>query len=90
LKSWKKDFLSCVSATVFAARNWKPPWVWHKLENKNAYVKQRKENARLFIEGLRDIQDCIQLPYAPENCEHVYMLFPLVTLKEPKPDGALS
>lgn len=55
-----------------------------QLEKRDEFIKIRKENARTLIQGLSDLKKYIQLPYVPANCEHCYMLFPIVTLKEPK------
>ncbi len=50
-----------------------------QLERKDEIVARRKAVAARYTAGLADLQDYLQLPYAPPGCEHVYMIYPLVT-----------
>jgi perosamine synthetase len=47
-------------------------------------VRARKANAAYLIAGLSDLQEHLQMPYEPPDRDHVFMLFPLVTLTQKK------
>lgn len=49
-----------------------------QLEAKDAIIAKRKALARFYLANLADLSDYLQLPTQPPECEHVFMLFPLV------------
>ena len=49
-----------------------------QLEDKDSNVRRRTTVARRFIDGLAPLQNYLQLPHIPADCDHVFMLFPLV------------
>jgi len=55
-----------------------------QLENWRTMIRKRRENAAYLIEGLSEFEDKIQLPKIGENCEHSFMMFPIVMRKEKK------
>lgn len=52
-----------------------------QLERVEEIMDARRRNARMLIEGLAPFEDKIQLPRAPENVEHTYMMFPILPRK---------
>lgn len=55
-----------------------------QLERYEEIVARRKAVAARYTAGLKDLEEFIQLPSASPGCEHVYMLYPLVTKTGPK------
>ncbi|MBI4678748.1 MAG: DegT/DnrJ/EryC1/StrS family aminotransferase [Elusimicrobia bacterium] len=55
-----------------------------QLEQKGSIRRARRRNARLLTEGLRGLEDVLQLPCEPPGREHVYMLYPIVLRREDK------
>lgn len=55
-----------------------------QLEQKDAIIRARQENARRLTEGLRDLENRIQLPFVPPDRQHMFMMYPLVVREEPK------
>lgn len=49
-----------------------------QLENKDFIINTRKANAKILADGLKDIEEYLQLPYYPEYVEHSFMMYPLV------------
>jgi perosamine synthetase len=49
-----------------------------QLENRALIIRRRAEIARALISGLADLEGEIQLPYVPDDRDHVFMLFPIV------------
>ncbi len=55
-----------------------------QLEEKYRNIAARLKNARLLTEGLKDLEDRIQLPTVPPGREHMFMLYPIVLRDSPK------
>ncbi|MBI4437184.1 MAG: DegT/DnrJ/EryC1/StrS family aminotransferase [Candidatus Omnitrophica bacterium] len=55
-----------------------------QLETKDEIIRKRKKNASFFIQGLKDLEDKIQLPFIPPDRDHMFMLFPIVLRNESK------
>lgn len=55
-----------------------------QLEQREAIIKARRENAAYFRERLEPLKDRIQLPYVPPDREHMFMLFPIALRDRPK------
>jgi len=55
-----------------------------QLDQKNAIVRARRMNARRLSEGLKAVEDRIQLPTVPKDREHMFMMYPIVVRDEPK------
>lgn len=49
-----------------------------QLENKDSIINTRKANAKILTDGLKDVEQYLQLPYYPEYVEHSFMMYPLV------------
>jgi perosamine synthetase len=49
-----------------------------QLKRKDAIIKRRKQIAQMYLKGLADLSDYIQLPYVPPGYDHVFMLFGIV------------
>jgi perosamine synthetase len=49
-----------------------------QLENRQAIISRRRENARFLIERLDELGGALQLPIVPDDREHAFMLFPIV------------
>ena len=49
-----------------------------QLENKDFIINTRKANAQILTDGLKDVEQYLQLPYYPEYVEHSFMMYPLV------------
>lgn len=49
-----------------------------QLENREAIIHHRRQNAHYFLEHLADLAPHIQLPTVPPDRDHMFMLFPLV------------
>lgn len=49
-----------------------------QIERKDEIMNKRKENAEALIKGLEKFEDMLQLPRAPKNIEHTYMMFPIL------------
>lgn len=54
-----------------------------QLERKGIIMDARKRNAHYLIARLECHQDVLQLPLAPKNIEHTYMMFPIL-IKDPR------
>lgn len=55
-----------------------------QLETWQTMIRKRRENAKYLINGLRKFDDKLQLPEIRKNCEHSFMMFPIVLKKEKK------
>ncbi|MBI5210799.1 MAG: DegT/DnrJ/EryC1/StrS family aminotransferase [Elusimicrobia bacterium] len=55
-----------------------------QLEESGAIIKARKRNARLLTEGLKGLDDVLQLASEPEGREHMFMLYPIVLRSQGK------
>ncbi len=60
-----------------------------QIANRDAVIKARRANARLLTEGLKDLEDVIQLPAIPEGFEHMFMMYP-ITLREGDKTGLVN
>jgi dTDP-4-amino-4,6-dideoxygalactose transaminase len=60
-----------------------------QLERIEKIISQRKENAEHLTENLKDLEDYLQLPYIPNDRDHVFMMFPIV-LKNQKKDNLVN
>jgi dTDP-4-amino-4,6-dideoxygalactose transaminase len=49
-----------------------------QLEQREAIIKTRKENAAYLVERLKLLADHLQLPFIPPDRDHMFMLFPIV------------
>ena len=49
-----------------------------QLENKDFIINTRKATAKSLADGLKDVEQYLQLPYYPEYVEHSFMMYPLV------------
>jgi dTDP-4-amino-4,6-dideoxygalactose transaminase len=57
-----------------------------QLENREEIIQKRKANAAFLIQNLKDLEEYIQLPYIPEDRDHMFMLFPIVLRRGNKRD----
>ena len=55
-----------------------------QIENWQAIIDPRRENAKILTDGLSDIGHLVQLPHIRPGCEHAFMMFPLVLKNEKK------
>lgn len=55
-----------------------------QLEKWGDMISKRKKNTAYLIEGLKDLENNIQLPKIRKNCNHSFMLFPIVLKNETK------
>ena len=55
-----------------------------QLENWQAMIRKRRENAKYLIKGLSKFEGKIQLHEIRKNCDHSFMMFPIVMIKEKK------
>lgn len=55
-----------------------------QLEQRQAIIRGRQENAAYFIDQLKHLDEPIQLPVIPSDREHMFMLFPIVLRRQPK------
>ncbi|MCK4271891.1 DegT/DnrJ/EryC1/StrS family aminotransferase [bacterium] len=55
-----------------------------QLEQKEEFLQRRRRNALILTEGLKHLDDRLQLPTVPENRTHAYMMFPMVLRDAPK------
>jgi perosamine synthetase len=55
-----------------------------QLKRKDEIVARRKQVAATLISGLLDLHEYLQLPTVPNDRDHVFMLFGLVSRTEPK------
>ena len=53
-----------------------------QLERMDEIMGARRRNARRLIDGLAPYENRLQLPRAPENVEHTYMMFPILPQKD--------
>ncbi len=60
-----------------------------QMKNKDAAIKARRANARLLSQGLKDLDDVIQLPTIPEGFEHMFMMYP-IALREGGKKGLVN
>jgi CDP-6-deoxy-D-xylo-4-hexulose-3-dehydrase len=49
-----------------------------QLEDKDAMLRARRENAGALSESLCEMEDTLQLPHVRPNAEHAYMMYPIV------------
>ena len=49
-----------------------------QLKRRAEIIRKRKRIAQMYLRGLSDLQEHIQLPYVPKGYEHVFMLFGIV------------
>jgi perosamine synthetase len=49
-----------------------------QIQEKDRIIRERRANAAYFHERLKDLEHRLQLPREPADCEHMYMLYPLV------------
>ncbi|MCM8788196.1 MAG: DegT/DnrJ/EryC1/StrS family aminotransferase [Candidatus Omnitrophica bacterium] len=52
-----------------------------QLEKKEYIVSKRRNNARYLTEGLKDLEEFLQLPFVPADREHNFMMYPIVLKK---------
>lgn len=57
-----------------------------QLERKDEFLQRRRRNARILTEGLRHLEDRLQLPTIPEGRTHSFMMYPIVLRDQPKGD----
>jgi dTDP-4-amino-4,6-dideoxygalactose transaminase len=57
-----------------------------QLEQKDQFLQRRLRNARQLTEGLKGLQDRLQLPTVPPGRTHSFMMYPLVLRDGPKVD----
>ena len=57
-----------------------------EIEQRLEYAQRRVRNASRLCEGLRDLEDRLQLPKARPESEHAWMFFPIVV----RPDAGFS
>lgn len=55
-----------------------------QLEEHGKIIQARLRIARQLTQGLRDLQDVVQLPSQPPDRDHMYMLYPIVLLRTGK------
>lgn len=55
-----------------------------QMENKDHIIKRRREIADYFIQELSVLSRLIQLPYIPEDRDHMFMMFPIVLKNQSK------
>ncbi|MBI3551226.1 MAG: DegT/DnrJ/EryC1/StrS family aminotransferase [Elusimicrobia bacterium] len=55
-----------------------------QLEEKDKIVKARQSVARRLSLALQGLEDVIQLPYAPNDRDHMFMLYPIVVRAQEK------
>jgi dTDP-4-amino-4,6-dideoxygalactose transaminase len=49
-----------------------------QLEHKDEIINRRKYNANYLTEGLKDLQEYLQLPIIPNDRDHNFMMYPVV------------
>lgn len=49
-----------------------------QLDGMGANIRARRGHARYLTEGLRDLEDRIQLPTVPPDRDHMFMMYPIV------------
>lgn len=55
-----------------------------QLEQRSEFIRARRKNARILTEGLKDLQDYLQLPVSPADRPHMFMVYPVVLKNEEK------
>jgi len=55
-----------------------------QLDSMRSIVRARQANARYLSEGLKDLEDRLQLPTVPPDRDHMFMMYPLVLRDEAK------
>ncbi|HVE13672.1 MAG TPA: DegT/DnrJ/EryC1/StrS family aminotransferase, partial [Elusimicrobiota bacterium] len=55
-----------------------------QLEAKRDIIRARKANAARLTEGLKGLEDRIQLPFIPADRDHMFMMYPIVLRREAK------
>jgi perosamine synthetase len=55
-----------------------------QLEDKDAMLRTRRENASALSEALCEMEDTLQLPYVRPGAEHAYMMYPIVVRRGDK------
>ena len=57
-----------------------------QLEHKDIIITKRRYNANYLTDGLRDLQEFLQLPKIPKDRDHNFMMYPIVVEKGSKRD----
>jgi len=57
-----------------------------QLEHKDIIIAKRRYNANYLTDGLRDLQEFLQLPKIPKDRDHNFMMYPIVVEKGSKRD----
>ena len=57
-----------------------------QFEKKEYIISRRREIAYKYIDGLKDLEEYLQLPYIPEDVDHNFMMFPIVVKDTDKID----
>ena len=57
-----------------------------QLEHKDDIVAKRRANAEYLTNGLRDLEEFLQLPKVPEDRDHNFMMYPIVMKQGNKRD----
>lgn len=52
-----------------------------QLEDRDAIIQARRENANFFSRELAILEDHLQLPFVPHDREHMFMLYPIIAKK---------
>jgi perosamine synthetase len=55
-----------------------------QLEHKEEMIAKRRRNAGFLTEGLQDLEEFLQLPQVPQDVDHNFMMYPIVTKKDNK------
>lgn len=55
-----------------------------QLEQKDRIICVRQKNAQILTEGLKDLEEHLQLPVSPEERRHMFMVYPIVLKNEEK------
>lgn len=57
-----------------------------QIERKDEIIAVRKKNAARLTEGLKPLENHLQLPFVPEGFEHAFMMYPIVLKNGAKRD----
>ena len=49
-----------------------------QIEKKDEILRKRKQNAHYLIDGLKQLEEYLQLPWWPHYKDHAFMMFPIV------------
>jgi len=52
-----------------------------QIEQKEKIISKRRANARYLTAGLKDLENFLQLPIIPDDRDHNFMMYPIVTKK---------